>query len=166
MKTDNKTTVEAIIKMFEIAGEDYGFRILEPTTQKVMVEELKNLMSRVSDLEKENENLIKEQTEAIEEKNDSIFHLYSRVIELSDELTVARETYTKQSIKISDLEKVNAELVEALEKAQRMIQRAATESVREEIQRFLSGGYTEDVQNACFKDSLGIDAAIQKAKAQ
>jgi hypothetical protein len=53
----------------------------------------------------------------LQESKSRVSDLEKRNIELSDELTVARESYTKQSIKIADLEKVNAELVKCLKMA-------------------------------------------------
>jgi len=82
-----------------------------------------------------------------------------------------RSEYTKQTMKVlanfreenKSLKSINMELLEALKKAQRLLSMALTETYRKEIERFLSGGYAEAVQNACLKDSLGIDAAIKKA---
>lgn len=62
------------------------------------------------------------------------------------------------------LKEINCELVQALEKARKLITMAATEVQRPEIIRYLSGGYKEKIEDACFKDAIGIDAIIQKAK--
>lgn len=62
------------------------------------------------------------------------------------------------------LKEINGELVQALEKARKLITMAATEVQRPEILRYLSGGYKETIEDACFKDAIGIDAIIQKAK--
>ena len=56
------------------------------------------------------------------------------------------------------------ELLEALEKAQRLLTMASTECQREEIHKYLSGGYKEAIEEAVFKDAAGIDQAIRKAK--
>lgn len=55
-------------------------------------------------------------------------------------------------------------LLEALIKAERLITMMLTEVYREEIQRYLSGGFKEFVENASLKDSLGVSAAIKKAQ--
>lgn len=52
----------------------------------------------------------------------------------------------------------------ALKRANKMLMAAATESQRKEIHRYLSGGYIESIEDAVFKDSLGIEAAIRKAE--
>jgi hypothetical protein len=57
-------------------------------------------------------------------------------------------------------------LLEALKKAQRLITMSGTEVQREEILRYLSGGYKEAVEAACFNDALGIDEAINAAEAE
>lgn len=51
-------------------------------------------------------------------------------------------------------------LKEGLRKALKIITQSATESLRPEIQDYLSGGYAQYVQDAAFKDSLGIDSLI------
>lgn len=56
------------------------------------------------------------------------------------------------------------DLLEALEKAQRLLTMVATEVQRTEIHRYLSGGFKESVEDACFKDSLKIEEAIRKAR--
>lgn len=73
--------------------------------------------------------------------------------------------YDKKLIaKIRDLERQRNELLEALEKAERLITRMHSVVNINEIKEFLPAGFEDDVIAADVKDSLGILSVIAKVK--
>lgn len=86
--------------------------------------------------------------------------IYKKTNILGDSKVLQKQTFEANATLIS----AAPDMLEALIKAERLITMMLTEVYREEIQRYLSGGFKEFVENASLKDSLGVSAAIKKAQ--